>query len=239
MIFEESYTILSLMCDASDKLSLWGVARLFQEVAEHHTSLTHIGFEDLMKEKKAWVLSRMYYRITRLPAVGETVTLKTWSRGTNGLFAFRDYLMVDACGNAIISATSDWVLIDFEKRHACRLYDIMEHYEHHDICATERNHFDKLKLPEVNPNNLISAIDVRESMIDHTQHVNNAEYLRLIDDSINKADEHLETLEIVFSNETHRHEQMQIFRIQTDEFSFFQISNPREVAVKAKATFKN
>lgn len=238
MIFEESYTILSLMCDANDKLSLWGVARLFQEVAEHHTSITHIGFEDLMKEQKAWVLSRMYYRFTRLPAVGETVALKTWSRGTNGLFAFRDYQMVDNDGNIIISATSDWVLIDFMKRHACRLYDIMERYEHHDICATEKDHFDKLKLPEFDSNAPLSIVSVRESMIDHTQHVNNAEYLRLIDDSLNKESEHLQTLEIVFSNETHRQDQMNIFRIFADDAIFFQISNSREVAVKAKATLQ-
>lgn len=237
MIFEESYKIFSLMCDADDKLSLWGMARLMQEVAEHHTSLTHIGFADLIKDNKAWVLSRMYYCISRLPSVGETVTLKTWSRGTNGLFAFRDYQIIDEAGIVIVSATSDWVLIDFEKRRACRMYDVMDKYEHHQICATDKDHFDKLIVPNIDNIEPLTCVQVRESMIDHTQHVNNAEYIRLIDDSINKNFEHLKTLEIVFSNETHRQEEMRIFRIQDNGSVFFQISNSREVAVKAKATF--
>ena len=100
MYYTDTVTIPNYICDQYDHISLWGLARLFQESAGHHAETAGMGFRQLIDRGKAWVLSRMYYVIDRMPKEGETVTVRTWSRGTDGLFAFRDFQLIDSQGVA-------------------------------------------------------------------------------------------------------------------------------------------
>lgn len=196
MFYQEKYRIPSLVCDASDHLSLWGLSRLFQEVAEGHTFATGIGYDALIKQNKAWVLCRMRYEVNQMPKMWDTVTLTTWSRGTNGLFAVRDFRMEDEQSHQLLaSATAYWAVIDFNTRHVTRLHDLMSNYEHHELKATSAEELHKICPPkEFKLNNstldsnapqstnqfIVQQFVALPSMLDHTHHVNNAEYLKWI-----------------------------------------------------------
>lgn len=257
MIFSESYNIPSYLCDRTDHLQLWGAARLLQEVAEHHTDLTHIGFHDLMQQGRAWVLCRMYYQISAMPAVNEKVILKTWSRGTDGLFALRDYSIEDEIGNYYVSATSNWAVIDFEKRRVCRLSNIMDNYEHHDQLATERQALGKLLASDVSNQDPQIVIPIQNSMLDHTNHVNNAEYVKWIIDQIPEdlVFHHIKSFEIDYITETHPGDAVRLF-IQSNSSEinhqpktpstfctesiadyFIQINNSRGVSALSRVIF--
>ena len=101
MIFSEDFTLSTLICDEDDRLTLWGLARLFQDVAGDHSDSLGVGFEGLKPQNKAWVLTHVYYNILRLPSAGERLTLKTWPKPDNGLIAPRDYQLIDAEGNNV------------------------------------------------------------------------------------------------------------------------------------------
>lgn len=230
------YTIPGFICDRNDRLTMWGMARLFQEAADAHVQNNKIGFKELKENGKAWVLCRVYYHVDRLPQAGERVTLKTWSRGTDGLFAVREYQMLDTDGNAIVSGTSYWAIIDFETRHVIRINTLMDHFEAHPDIATTRPKLFKMRLPD-NGNGLVqmATIPVKGSMLDHTQHVNNAEYIRMIFDeypvecSLDNLD-----FEIHYILETQPNDTVSVSRVQAESSTYFQIANSRGVSVLAK-----
>lgn len=239
MFYTENYTIQSLVCDATDHLNLWGLSRLFQEVAELHTFTTGIGYDSLIKQDKAWVLCRMLYDVKRMPKMWDRVVLTTWSRGTNGLFAVRDFKMelVDS-GELLASATAYWAVIDFNTRHVTRLHDIMDHYEHHSDRATDVDELKKLRLPtEIqNPNFNVQHFRSLPSMIDHTHHVNNAEYLKWISNHCNVSGLPFR-LQVDYVLETQLGEEVTIFK-QSDNLSAnFQICNSRGIAANVTLAF--
>ena len=182
MFYTEEITLSTLICDENDRLTLWGLARLFQDVAGDHSDSLGVGFENLIPTNKAWILTHVYYNILRLPKAGERLTLKTWAKPDNGLIAPRDYQLIDINGNICASSASNWVILDMLSRRVCRLGDLIKVFEREDINATSYSKLEKIKMPD----NLVDIkhLDVPYSSIDHTRHVNNAEYIKWISDTI-------------------------------------------------------
>ena len=178
MYYTDQLIVPNYLCDMHDRISIWSTARLFQEAADHHVKTLNVGFRQLIAQGKAWVLSRMYYDVSRLPAEDQQVTVRTWSRGTDGLFAFREFQLIDAQGVAV-SCTSYWVIIDLNTRHVLRMHDLIDGFETHPDLATDHPQLDRLRIPRQAPQPIISAsFPVRPSMLDHTNHVNNTQYIR-------------------------------------------------------------
>jgi acyl-ACP thioesterase len=214
-IYTNDFFIESYFCDWTDHLSMWGLSRLLQTVAEEHTTLTHISYFDLIKDQKAWVLSRMYYQVESMPAYGSTVRISTWSRGVDGLFDARDFLVCDMEGRRLASATAYWVVIDFNTRHVVRLNDIMDGYMHNAVCATDKERLTKLRLQPMDESHRIEHFNVKPSMLDHTGHVNNCEYIRWVDDNLPEGKQ-IKTIEVAYVAETRPGEMVDILRCQPD-----------------------
>ena len=252
MYYTDTVTIPNYLCDCRDRLTMWGLARLLQESAGHHAETAQMGFRQLIERGKAWVLCRMYYEVDRLPMEGETVTVRTWSRGTDGLFAFREFELIDAQGVAVTCSTY-WVIIDMLSRKAVRIRDYWAGIETHDDCATSRSSLDRLRVPKDAGTPLsATSFPVKSSMLDHTFHVNNAEYIKWVfdylpqlstnpDDPTPCPDRMLTQpapfrFAIEFFTETMPGEEVtiEVFSLHDpDQTTCFRISNPRATAVVA------
>lgn len=235
MVCSQSLLIPNYLCDSRDRLQPWAVARLFQEVAGLHVSQAGLGFAQLIKQGRAWVLSRTVYDVRRLPAEGEAVELKTWSRGTDGLFAFREFLLLDAAGRAAVASSTYWAVIDFETRRVLRLHDMMSVFDHHPDTATNHGALGHIRLPKDRPAELLGQFSVRPSMLDHTGHVNNAEYVRWIFDFLPAGRLPAEpySLAIEYLQETHPDDTVSLEAADANAATFVQISNNRTAAVRA------
>ena len=215
-IYSNDYFIESYLCDQNDRLSMWGLSRLLQTVAEEHTLATHISYYDLIKQDKAWVLSRMYYQVEKMPEYSTKVRIFTWSRGVYGLFDARDFLGTADGGERLASATAYWVVIDFNTRHVVRLNDIMDGYMHNEKCATDKPRLMKLRIHPMDDSNRVERFNVKPSMLDHTRHVNNSEYIRWIDDNLPDG-RSLSSIEITYHAETKPGEAVEILRCMPDD----------------------
>ena len=251
MYFTYSYLIPNFLCDRNDTLTMWGVARLFQEVAGFHVDAANMGFSTLISQGKAWVLCRAHYQVEKLPHEGEHIMLKTWSRGTDGLYAFREFQMYDQQGNILVASTANWAIIDYNARHVVRLQDMMDHFESHPEFATDCQKLGRLRLPkEASFAPPVAQFSVKPSMLDHTGHVNNAEYIKWIFDNLPHTD-FLSApfcFNIEYLMETQLTETVTLSHCQLPECAnvacsssaaprrvstYFQITNPRSVAVIA------
>ena len=235
MIYQQKIEVPSYLCDVDDRLHPWAAVRLCQEVTEYHGNATGIGFKTLVAQNKAWVLTRALYNIYRLPEAFEAIELSTWSRGHNGLVAWRDYRMTDGKGDNLLTGTSYWPMIDMTTRHVLRLNDIIADYENHDILATEHKELQKLKMPPMG--DVVMQREVVFAMLDHTRHVNNSEYIRMLFDYLHTLgfdSNRPFVLELNYNMESRLDELLTLRHCEKDGVHYLQIDNPRALSVSAR-----
>ncbi len=103
--------------DVSTPFLFW----YMQEIAWEHAQTLGFVFEHLREDQLFWVLSRFLVKIGRRPKWTEEFDLETWSRGTDGFYAYRDFRFVDSKGEEIITATSSWLVLDLATKRIQRL----------------------------------------------------------------------------------------------------------------------
>jgi medium-chain acyl-[acyl-carrier-protein] hydrolase len=163
-------------------LSLYSLFDYLQDAASEHAVKLGYGRDDLMRQNNFWVLSRIYGEITRLPHWGETLTVRTWPRGTDKLFALRDYAVSDSNNDLIALATSSWLIIDITTRRIQRPDSTLVMYKDSTLGgnALPRNAGRLEALPaEGRPE---SRFKVKVSDLDINLHTNNARYLKWVTD---------------------------------------------------------
>jgi acyl-ACP thioesterase len=161
--------------DFNSKLNVFSLFNYFQEIAWEHAAILQFGLEDLSKKNLFWVLSRVRVEIVRLPNWAEKITLITYPRGIDGLFALRDYEVYDSEGNCIISGSSSWLILDAKNRRPIRLNDLDLDFFNNNRRALSVN---ASKIVEVKQNPVrVDNLVVKTSDIDLNNHVNNARYI--------------------------------------------------------------
>ena len=239
MVYRQEIDTPSYLCDTNDRLHIWAAVRLCQEVTEYHGNLTGIGFKTLLAQNRAWVISRALYNFYRRPDAFERIMLSTWARGNDGLFAFRDYKVTGKEGEVLLTGTSYWPLIDINTRRVLRLGDVIDGYDIEDMEATDHKKLDKVSLPQMDESDIVMQRTAVYSMLDHTQHVNNSEYIRLIFDCLDECGFDTDkpfTLELNYNHETKLGETLSVSLKQMPDAAYVQIRNPRGLSVSARVS---
>ena len=237
MIYKQEIEIPSYLCDVDDRLHVWAAVRLCQEVTEYHGNATGIGFKTLLAQNRAWVITRAFYDIKRLPDAFEKIMLNTWSRGNNGLICNRDYRVLAEKGDDLLTGTSCWVMIDMTARRVLRLNELIANYENHPDLATEYDTLPRMIVPKMSDDDIRMQRPVSFGMLDHTMHVNNSEYIRMLFDYMHEIG--FETgrpfkFDICYHMESRPGELLTLRHREENGCHWLQINNPRAVSVTAK-----
>jgi acyl-ACP thioesterase len=168
--------------DRSDRLTLDAVFQFFQEAAISHAENLGVGREDMARTGQVWILSRMSVQINRRPQYGETITIRSWPRGGEKLFALRDYdIQTAPDGAPAILGRSGWLIIDLEKRRPLRPQSIMDTLPRNEgldalpsaVALEERQNLQKT-----------AERRAAYSDVDYNRHVNNVRYIQWIEDTL-------------------------------------------------------
>ena len=98
--------------DLKGRLRPQTLLALLLNSAWNHTRGTSYGYEELTTRNMMWVLIKVLMRITRPPRWGEQITIETWSKRIEWLYALRDFAVTTANGDKLVSATSCWMVLD-------------------------------------------------------------------------------------------------------------------------------
>lgn len=172
--YVNSYQVRSYECDRNNNLRMVTLLNIFQDMADAHAAQMGLGLEFVLEQGFAWVGSNYEIEIKRLPQIHENITMTTWPAEEKKLGAVRDFEVFGEDGERIITASSQWILIDFKRRRPISLRENLPQYS----IIPERalpTEFPKIK--EVERIDEQTKFRVRFDDIDLNKHVNNAVYI--------------------------------------------------------------
>ena len=234
MIWEEPFKIHSQYTDRNCRMTLPSMAQLFQDSAEAHTNAVGSDYYSMLNDGTAWVLSRICYEIVQYPTLYEECTVHTWSRGTEGVFALRDFEFVGKDGKVMVRGASKWVVIDINSRRLLRMGDRFMHgYEPVPQRALDYE-LGKIAIPD--GLQTVNTLEVPFSAIDKAQHVNNSLYLRWVCDNLEPQDlgKPIRFIDINYNHETQLGEQIAIKRFKEGNTYHFAIENAKGIGFVCK-----
>ncbi|MDR2103237.1 MAG: acyl-ACP thioesterase, partial [Treponema sp.] len=179
-IWQETLTVDFGAVDRSDRLTLAATFDFFQEAAISHAENLGCGRDAMARNGQAWVLSRISVFLERRPKQGETITVRSWPRGWERLFAVRDYDIRDASDIPIVRGRSNWIILDIVKRRPLRPQMLMDKLPLNEGLDALPGGGGALEARD----GLIKAGERRAaySDIDYNGHVNNTRYIQWIQD---------------------------------------------------------
>jgi medium-chain acyl-[acyl-carrier-protein] hydrolase len=204
-IWNESFPVRSSDVGIANLLKPQALFQFFQEAAGNHATHLGVGYDALRRLGLFWVLSRVKVEIASLPRWGDEVTLTTWPKGVDRLFALRDFRMTGRDGATLARGTSCWLLVDSEKMRPRRLDSINRSFPLNDREHALQESLDKIPIPaDLAP---VYERKVMRSDLDVNNHVNNTEYVRWITDALGDGEgASLRALQINYLEEAKRGE---------------------------------
>ena len=186
LVWTEAFVIRAYEVGPDGNASVLTLCDLLQEAAgEHARSAGREGFALPNGGWATWVLSRLGLEVDRLPRLRERIEIETWPASLDGLRATRDFRAYGDDGLEVARATSQWFLIDVDRRRPVRLPPSMDGF-----AALGRP---RALVLEDEPHAPGSAehrqtFAVRRSDLDRVGHANNVRFLEWMLESLPSAD---------------------------------------------------
>ncbi len=199
-IYSQTFTLTDMDVDCFGNMKLSTVLTCAQEVAGKHSALLGADYDTLMKKQLFWAVSRHKVQITRLPRLGETITVETWPMPTTRVAYPRALAAFDAQGNELFRSISLWVLMDAENRAM-----VLPGKSGVEVSGTLTG--GELAVPHsLAPKALCNTVarTVTYTCLDRNGHMNNTRYLDWVEDLLPSAfhkDHTPKELVICYANE--------------------------------------
>ncbi|MDP2335809.1 MAG: thioesterase [Bacteroidota bacterium] len=178
--YQEHLTIKSYHTNQYGQASIASLFNILIEAAWAHAQVMDWGYDSLKSNNLFWVLSRMYFQVENYPDWQDKITLNTWSAGTDGMYAYREYIVENEQGKILLRASSAWLILDLETHKIFRLSDFratFPKYVDSNACRIPK----RIK-PDIHSENL-NYFPVLFSDLDINQHFNSVKCLeRMLDD---------------------------------------------------------
>lgn len=215
----ENLTIPCYQTDASWRLKPAAFMDLAQEMANRHATVLGFGYDNLIKTKTAWILSRMNIKFEKTPLWRDEVSLTTWHKGLNRLFFLRDFIMKDKEGNECVKATTSWLVLNLETRRLVRDPHLMDEGT---TCSDNviETPADKVQMPKDIEPELIMEHKVAYSDVDLNGHTNNAMYMHWAMDAVDysvASARQVREMTINFNHETKAEDIVKIFKTDVEK----------------------
>jgi medium-chain acyl-[acyl-carrier-protein] hydrolase len=171
------YRVTSFLSNPYGKLGLYGLLNLLQDIASDHATMLGFGFDDMVRMKTFWVLTRQKVLMNRWPVLGEKVTIKTWVRLGEGALSHRDFSLFVG-DEKVGECSTAWITLHSETRRPVMVdrSGVLS-----QLTAFEKVSVDPEKISVMKEElQDVAKFSVRNSDIDLNMHVNNTKYAQWI-----------------------------------------------------------
>ena len=181
--FKKEYLVKSYEADAHGFLRIMALMNILQDAADGSAIELGFGFENCWQKGVSWVGSNYLVEINRLPKIHEKFIIETWPAEAKLWGAIRDFVVYDEEGNILMKASSQWVLVDINRKRPVPLAKYFEEYKAIDERAIN---VDFSRTEPFDGYNREQIFKVRFDDIDINNHVNNAVYPLWASESVGK-----------------------------------------------------
>ncbi len=174
MRYCKDFTIHSYETNRFGNASLSSVFNFFIEIAWEHAQKLDWGFDALKRNNYFWVLSRVFIQVEKYPEWQEKITVETWTTGTDGIYALREFAIKNVQDEVIIRASSAWLILDQESKKIIRPDSLTENFQHFaeaKICRCP------VKIRANGKNENLIFVPVVFTDLDINQHFNSVRYV--------------------------------------------------------------
>jgi acyl-ACP thioesterase len=179
-IWREKFKITHSFVAPDGLASIRGLAYCMQEAAVNHAEARNFGYEVMIRQNIAWVLSRQMIKLYDIPRLNQKIIVETWANATTRTMAIRDFSILNKEKEIIGIARTSWMVLDIIKRRPVLLTkDILEHIPTIPDRLSEPLELEKIPLPDQSPEKEI-IYRVVYSDLDMNHHVNNINYLKWV-----------------------------------------------------------
>ena len=218
--YTEERVVSCYEADSNHNFRPTAMLDLMQEAAGRDASVLGFGYDEMISENTAWVLSRTRVCFHKCPKWRDSVVLKTWHKGANRIFYLRDFLLESPEGELLISATTSWLIIDLATRRMVRNTTLAENFDNSEMGDAIEEQAGKVMLPKGLEPELVHTHKVVWSDIDTNGHVNNVKYavwaLDAVDYDILKG-KSLKEMLINYDTEVMRDQTVELYRVVAQE----------------------
>ena len=177
-IYRRTFTLSHIHTDRFGRAKPATLLYLVQEAAGEHCSLLAVDGACLSQKHLFWAVSRNRLQITRLPLLGETVTVETWPMPTTRVAYPRSVIAYDEAGQELFRSISLWVLMDDRTRAM-----ILPGKSGITVDGTlTGNELDAPHAIASRPMTQQTTRKVVYSLLDQNGHMNNTRYMDWLDD---------------------------------------------------------
>lgn len=179
-MIEKEYTIQSYDTNPRSTLRFSSLLKYMQQAAREDCDNRGATYNAMRELGVVFVLVRSAVSLKERIRCGESITLRTWQHFVKGVSMYRDYVF-ERNGEAIGSARTQWVLVEYETRKIVRpsvLKWTIENYDENSGIEVAAS------LPPTGPFDHEYSGRVLYSLLDENNHLNNALYLDVLEDGI-------------------------------------------------------
>lgn len=176
-IYENSIIVGADHVNALGTMKTSAFFSVLQDVSDEHIALYGAGYNDMLKQGLLWIIANQRAEISRMPRLGEKMTVRTWTGSNKHVFLPR-YYTVWVGGEMISKAAICWTFMYSESRELVGAEDCPVHI---------RTNIEEMKPFELNP---LSGPKPVKGAVNSVNHAANASSSTDIDtDSDNTANQ--------------------------------------------------
>ena len=232
MYVEHNFFVGFRDVDYKNNLKIKSALSYLEDVGGIHSNIVGYGLFDIDKNKRTWVLTNWKLEFIRRPKYSENLRVKTWSNGTEKIYALRDFYMYDEKGEIVAKATSKWVLINTETMGISKITDeVIKAYTTEPDRAFEEK-IEKIREPE----NYTDSVEVKitKDMIDANGHVHNINYIDFVTQIMPlEVMQNAKTVEVLYKKEIRNEDKIKCFYGIQDGFHYVTIKSEDEKSLHA------
>ena len=172
-IYTQAFTLDHIHTDRFGRAKPSALLYFVQEAAGNHCTALAVDGAALAHKHLFWAVTRNRVQITRLPRLGETITVETWPMPTTKVAYPRSVVAYDEKGCELFRSISLWVLMDSRTRGM-----ILPGMSGVTVAGTLTG--TELTAPRAiasRPMNLQKTETVGFTLLDQNGHMNNTRYL--------------------------------------------------------------
>lgn len=232
------YVLNASESNARKEMPLTLLAQRVIEIATEHADILGVGFDVMMEDNLAWVLSRMSIEMTRMPRVREKYSITTWIENYNRHYSERNMEIAGGDGEVIGYVRTIWFAIDLNTRAPGDLSKL------ESLALTESDRPCPIakqgRLRPISEPTHVGKYRFRYSDIDFNRHVNSVKYMELLLNqwSLEYHETHdVARFEIAYLQETHFDDDVKINIAQVDKTADAEIVSESGVSCRARIVF--